>query len=233
MTEKEKVIDKISKLLALADCDNEHEAALAMSRANDLMKRHAIAEHEARGTHGKESLIESEWLPLGGNQKWKPVLVFNICRAFGCVSYHQQSLANGHRMRVYGTESARATVRYMHSFADSQIIRLAKLARTNSRAATIAFKRGCAYGMIETLLEIYRRNKADSTPTHDGQTFGLIRRDELQKARDALNQDAPNLGRFNARSQISDVGAYHAGKQAGRKVEFSRPVNGGYSKLIS
>lgn len=39
----ERIIDKIKKLLALADSDNENEAKLAMERASELLLRHNLA----------------------------------------------------------------------------------------------------------------------------------------------------------------------------------------------
>ena len=41
--EQERVIDKIQKLLRLANSSNEHEAALAAERASDLIKKHQIS----------------------------------------------------------------------------------------------------------------------------------------------------------------------------------------------
>jgi Protein of unknown function (DUF2786) len=41
-TEKIKIIDRVKKLLALAESDNEHEAALAASMAQDLMMQHRL-----------------------------------------------------------------------------------------------------------------------------------------------------------------------------------------------
>ena len=39
----DKIIEKIQKLLALGQSDNEHEASLAMKRANELKYRSAAA----------------------------------------------------------------------------------------------------------------------------------------------------------------------------------------------
>lgn len=41
-----RILEKIQKLLALAESENEHEAALAMERANELLLRHNLSAEE-------------------------------------------------------------------------------------------------------------------------------------------------------------------------------------------
>ena len=38
----QKILDKISKLLALSESDNPNEAAIALERAQKLMKEHSV-----------------------------------------------------------------------------------------------------------------------------------------------------------------------------------------------
>lgn len=46
MTEREKALDKIKKLLALSTSPNEHEAKLAAQRASEIMEKYQVAEAE-------------------------------------------------------------------------------------------------------------------------------------------------------------------------------------------
>lgn len=54
----EAVLGRIQRLLALAESDNEHEAELALVRANDLMLRHNLDAAAARGGAGRFDEVE-------------------------------------------------------------------------------------------------------------------------------------------------------------------------------
>lgn len=54
--ENEAIIARIQRLMSLAESDNEHEASLAILRANELMVRHNL--EAAVAAHGSESEIE-------------------------------------------------------------------------------------------------------------------------------------------------------------------------------
>jgi len=87
-----KIIDKIQKLLALSTSSNEHEAALALSRAHDLMSAHNL----------RLSQVEIQENPIlqrpiafsdgrnGSHEKaptWLTQIIHETCKSFNCFSY--------------------------------------------------------------------------------------------------------------------------------------------------
>ena len=85
------VIEKIKKLLALANSSNEHEAALAASHAQRLLSEHnlAMADIEAANKPEKADKVEasvSKTLP-----KWLRILSASVSAAFDCQAVHYPS----------------------------------------------------------------------------------------------------------------------------------------------
>lgn len=79
----EKLIDRVKKLLALGESDNEHEAALALSKAQELMAAHNITLGRLRLSEVGEVKVQSKT----GVTKVKPYemdLMRLVSRAFGC-----------------------------------------------------------------------------------------------------------------------------------------------------
>ena len=85
------IIEKIKKLLALANSSNEHEAALAASHAQRLLSEHnlAMADIEAAQRPDRADRVEanvSKTLP-----KWLRILSAGVSAAFDCQAVHYPS----------------------------------------------------------------------------------------------------------------------------------------------
>lgn len=95
MTEKEKIAEKIRKLLALSKSSNQHEAEAAMAKANELMQEYQITYSTVimQDLH-KEGVIEGSTVRV--SETWRSFVV-KIARAsamlFDCeaIKTHEQS----------------------------------------------------------------------------------------------------------------------------------------------
>lgn len=90
---KDKVLDKIKKLLRLATSSNPNEAALALSRAQKLMQEHGINSDAPELAGVQDSMVDA----LSTAQKptkYFGVLAYTISRAFGCEFYFQPTFKN-------------------------------------------------------------------------------------------------------------------------------------------
>lgn len=88
MNHKDAIVERIRKLLALANSCNEHEAALAASHAQRLLSEHnlAMADIEADAMPNSADKVEtavSKTLP-----KWVRHLSAGVCTAFDCQAIH-------------------------------------------------------------------------------------------------------------------------------------------------
>lgn len=76
-----KVFDKIQKLLNLSLSDNEHEAALASSRAVNLMQKHSITRDDL---NRQQHVVKLEETPFYRIPEWYTNLYSQMGRVSGC-----------------------------------------------------------------------------------------------------------------------------------------------------
>lgn len=238
----DKTRERIQKLLALADCADEHEAALALERANELMRKHAISETEARGLDVHKVNVEGEDMVLSGCQGWQPTLVWALCNAFNCSSlrYHR-SHGEQQRMEIYGTPDNRETVRQMYKFAIGQIDRFTEKARKEYKADegyfpprrfTTNYKLGVVFGMVDTLKGIYKANKEDTAKVAGGTCYALICSTALEAATNKRDSENPNLRSHYYSPNVSSGSAFHAGRSDGRTVSFNRQCGASSNRML-
>src|ERR1700760_4954522 len=89
-----KVVDRVRKLLALAQSSNVNEAATAALRARELMEQHRLEEGDIAISSGgavpREDVVEEELQPRGGSRvlKWKTQLAAALAEAFNSQSIY-------------------------------------------------------------------------------------------------------------------------------------------------
>src|SRR4051812_47077207 len=131
----EKIIDRVRKLLSLADhSGSEHEAASAASHAAKLMEEHQLTEAFVRLDDAEakpETILQDERLepnaPLTGRKRvaWKETIASAVARDLGVRFYWRSRRDHGGRltrdMRGFGRESAIQTWRYTCEYLWRQI----------------------------------------------------------------------------------------------------------------
>ena len=95
-TMDQKIIEKLQKLLALAASDNEHEAGLAMSKAEALMREHNLSVADV-ALNGSGAYVQSEEVTglTKAVQKWEAQLGSQITWAFNGKAIRCTSPENG------------------------------------------------------------------------------------------------------------------------------------------
>ena len=116
------IIEKIQKLLALANSSNEHEAALAAAHAQRLLSEHnlAMADVEAKQQRPQSAdkvvTTVAKTLP-----KWVRNLSAGVCTAFDCQAIHHP--AQG-KMTFIGVGADVQVASYTFSYLDRTIRKL-------------------------------------------------------------------------------------------------------------
>lgn len=80
--DKQTIIDKIKKCLALSTSSNEHEAAIALSQARKLMEAHGITGLDIDAAAASERKAKSGATTRPAN--WETALAVKVGDAFGC-----------------------------------------------------------------------------------------------------------------------------------------------------
>ncbi len=116
------IIEKIQKLLALANSSNEHEAALAAAHAQRLLSEHnlAMADVEAKQQR-PQSADKVETTVAKTLPKWVRNLSAGVCTAFDCQAIHHP--AQG-KMTFIGVGVDVQVASYTFSYLDRTIRKL-------------------------------------------------------------------------------------------------------------
>ena len=217
-----KVIELIQKLLALSTSPNEHEAAAAMAKAQELLLKHNLdmASITAPTEEQAEDLgMINEIVDFDKFESWQSVLLNSIARRN---FVHLIRISKGNRTGEYHILGRRANVKAvetMYNWVEPQIMRL---------IAASGYKRGektsYAMGIISTIgkkldeqIGTYQQNNPSSR--------ALIV--NVQKESDSWYKD--QYPHTTSRSlSINHGGAYSQGRNDGHNVSVytsSRQVN--------
>lgn len=228
------VVDRIQKLLALAEGQgtNPNEAALAAATAQALMEKYQLdrAELEAAiepdiAVDGTDPLFVGE---EGVTQisSWRSVLASKLSRLEGCRAVEQRALnrqgqVERARLVLVGRPEEVAVTRYLYRYLEREIERLCNDARLRrrlrGRSASLSFR----LAVIKTVEQRLERAKADARHEHvrNGGTAAAIvrvdgRGDEVErwlKAALKVEPEQYDRSHFDAR-------AASAGHRAGARI---------------
>jgi hypothetical protein len=156
MNPNSKIIDKIQKLLRLAESASVHEAAVAAAQATRLMAIHRIAaaeveEHDA----AEEEPLDEFTVETSKRSTWRWDLLWAVCGPAGCRPWAQGD-ARHVRYLIYGPRAAADTARYQYLLAAKAIER--ELA-SRRKAGEIVGRSECHAFRMGAIDEIARRLK--------------------------------------------------------------------------
>ena len=243
MSEQEKILDRVRKLLELAKSDNVNEAANAAAQAQTLMSRHAI-DDAMLTTQTADEAIETDILSAAEGRKlatWRWQLASALCYVNQCKGY--ASGANKSEIRIIGRPSDAAKARYIFTHVAGEIERLCKQegeARgTPGKTWYNNFRIGAAEVVANRLRQAHReavaamRKEADASDTL-GTGAALVRVNTAIAKLDTIREDVELYGKTklhlrstrSSRHFRNNSDGREAGRRAGAGIGLS-PATGG------
>lgn len=242
------IIDKIQKLLSLANSPNENEAAQAAAKAQQLLMQHNLSLEDIKAKSTFSNSIEREELEAHKRKiHWKGKLAHAIADANFCkIWWH-----NG-RLELAGKSHNRAIVKSLYEYLSTAIERLANLGvkaeklnyknyleqiagmgivpmpEPNWRTWKSSFITGCSSRLCDRIKEQTDRMKTEGIP--ETNVTGLICRQAYDREREAITIYLQSLGislrrcRANSKANFSRDG-YSAGQRAADSISLNRQVN--------
>lgn len=218
--EVDRVLDRVRKLLALADSTNEHEAETAMRKAHELMLRHnielaaATAERDYEVRHlgdprKRRTLVETEVVGLLSELFFVKVIRVPV--------YLPREGKRGTVFELAGTHPNIEMASHVYAFLLATAERLWQQNRRDARVRNgrdrLSYQSGVVRGFHDKLLA--ERTKLRGT--------GLIwvgdpRLDDYYRARN------PHI--VTHRQSVRTGGAHQAGREAGSTIVLHRPITG-------
>lgn len=228
MSDRSKVLDRVRKLLRLAESPNVHEAAVAAAQAQRLMMLHRIeaASIEVDASED-ETIDEQEVEHRKSRSTWRWDLLWAICRPNRCRPWMRSK--NGRYVyTVFGTRSDADTVLYLYRLIERAIEQEVKARRGTKdlygRSECHAFRQGAVVRVRARLQEANEDAAREATARSNGDTVGraLARLDQAGHAVEtAMRGQGLGYG-TPTRRRLGDIGAFVEGRKWGDTIGLGR-----------
>jgi hypothetical protein len=227
----ERAVERIRKLLALANSSNPHEAALAAERATEIAQRHNL-DLASLGPVESERFVQRE-LDVGGAAPWRWLLMSAIARATFCRALRRRTGARFQsEMFVIGERHNLAVCEFLFAFLARAVDRLAERGWRRARAVYGAwvearawkndFRRGAVATISTRLAERTVRFAAESAAAS---SLVIDKEAAIESAFARLHPDAPTRTvRLKAQSHAFSQGQHEASQIELRDALTVNPV---------
>lgn len=217
------IIDKIRKLLALANSCNEHEAALAAAHAQRLLAEHNLAMTDIETDQKPQSAEKVEAMVAKTLPKWVRHLSAGVSTAFDCQAIHHPALG---RMTFIGVGADVQIAAYTFTYLERTVRKLCSnyiklhVDDTVPKRHRELMRQSYYLGAVSTINGKLREQKTQ-TPTTPGALVpikeGLIKK--------AMSDMGPIRIARNRKSYVN-AHAYTKGQQDGQTVGINKAVSG-------
>lgn len=224
---RNKIIDRVRKLLALANSTNAHEAATAAAAAQSLMSAHRIAAAECEAPEASDiGLHDSVSLGRRRLDQWRWQMAWGVCKPNGCVPTTVWGSDDRLVLCFVGHAPDAQAARYLWEYLVREIDRLAKAealelrqmggAPANWRTWYNSFRMGAVMAVSVRLLRTAKQAQ------HSASSQAIARLDDHEaQAREFARE---KLGVTYSDAKLSDnlsSDGFDAGRDAGARIPLS------------
>ncbi|MEW5975085.1 MAG: DUF2786 domain-containing protein [Acidobacteriota bacterium] len=228
---EERLLKKAEKLLALATSGNEHEAALAMQRVQQLYQRHNLERIKAREQAGQVYLL----IQMGKKRiERHESLIASILVEHFSVEVIHTSLYDAARLSEYkalellGTPENVRMAEYVFHFLQNQSQLLWQRYRSQT-GKDARNRRSYLLGLLNGFREKLEQHRSQPHPwsLDGGSAQALVRlmKSEKRRLNAFVRQRHPRLFRKHWGRRRHDRQAYVAGVAEGRNLTLNKPLS--------
>jgi len=238
MTNKTKIQEKIKKLLALSESSNQHEAELAMGRAQQLMTKYSIDMADVLVNVSADDITADTAEIKGDSVAWIAILGMACGNLFDCETVRiQTGRVGGYRtlIRYYGTteniQSARHLFYFLYptwksiSAADYKTYKAETpaYAQTTRRRFIVSHGVGFAGAILDRVSAL--REEREQELEKASPEAGLVPVKMAQAVKAYMDEHTGKLGKGRAARSHTAAGRL-AGAAAGKNVAFGGAIHG-------
>jgi hypothetical protein len=215
----EKILKRIKRLLALSRSSNQHEAALAATKAQALLTEHNLSEAAVNLDEGDSSVTHSG-ISMGGARLTVWLLTLGQGVAKGC---YCTCLSGRDRLVFVGRPTDVETAKDLFAWLKEQGERFLleslpkRPARIHQQTWRASFLQGYAEFVSGRLILAARENTAQ----HGEAGTALVRHSEAQNVAYAERELAVGKAKKKVNAANANIRAYYAGMEAGNKVALA------------
>ncbi len=219
---KEKIIEKIQKLLALSNSSNEHEAKLAMENANKMLMKYNLSMKDVRDV--QSDILEHVVERSGRISKWKIVLLQSIAELNFCEVIYMHRTNQPKDLLLVGKDHniivSIEVYRYLVQFLDRNVKENTKHIECKN-----SYRVGFALAIRQRANQIISERKSEGVNGHSGEEC----KDLILVEKHAVDQ---YLSEQDVKSQKSslkndyDFESFMKGSLDGQNISLNQQIQG-------
>jgi hypothetical protein len=226
----EDVIEKVQKLLRLAESSNPHEAASAAARAQELLFKHKLEMADVMSANPDEPKFvveDHEIATLGRSATWKEILLGGVAGVNGCRVYRTRHRRLGEtRLHVIGgTADIQATTYIFNylcleceKFLTEAATRRGRVSKSEGRVWANNFK----IGFVEIVTaRMWEQKHAREQLAKETQSTAMVLVNDQKDQVDEFFKNMKLKEKKDQNSFLRDTDARLAGRDAGREVTLA------------
>lgn len=224
MEDRDKVLDLVRKLMALTESPNEHEAARAAEKVQELLFKHKLTMAEAEAHRGDPRgpimiEVEADVLSRKNWGRWKPSLAWGVARYNFCTGFHSP---NRGKFIFIGQETEVAVAKELYEWLVIQV-------EDSVRRAIISYQ---GYSRIPTFRRSFFTGAVSTVVSRLGDRWRELQGQSKQSTALVVHSSAlleqykhqryPNLIKGKSINMANgSYEGYVAGVKAGREMEIT------------
>jgi len=244
MQATEKIIDRIRKLLALANSANENEAAAAAMKAQTLLAEHNLSEADLGTVNDEDMVLDGELIT--DSRPWRRYLAAELARLYFCdyfygfVKESRPNHSRGYRRfdrhtfvgRPHNVLITKSIFRYLCDTIDRLAIEAANKYPKGSRVSFVtSFRHACAKRLGERVREKWfeSANPLSAQITDANSKLPALYNTEAEKVSAFMKSAVSDLVKHDAfdpkiHSHEGAAAGHRAGGEIGLDVQIENEV---------
>jgi hypothetical protein len=229
-----KCMDRVEKLLALTESSNEHEAALAMQKANELIGKYNIqrlgTDREHRYTF---ILIDRKRKRIESYQRHicKILQDFFLVRVVLSNLYDPVKDDTYKIIEIMGTKENVTVAEYCYYFLENQLVSLWSRNRSRFRGAVRTEKNSYYLGLLRGFYQKLEEQKMGKKDLQIEPKFGELVVAEETRLAGFVGMRFPRLRKISARGVKVYGSTYRQGVETGKTISFTEGLTGKKAKF--
>lgn len=215
---------RVEKLLALSQSSNEHEAALAMQKANELIEKFHI---QGLGTHQEYrygfGIIDRKRKRIEGYQRRICTILqdFFFVRVVLASLYDPLSNDTYKTIELLGTKENVIVAEYCYHFLENRLASLWSLNRHRFKGSTRIEKNSYYLGMLRGFYQKLEEQKKGKEELHIQPQLGDLVVAEEKRLEFFVGMRFPRLRKASRSGVKVYGGTYEKGVETGKSITFS------------
>ncbi len=215
------ILDKVHKLLALAQSKNEHEAQLAMAKAHELLLKHNLSLLDA---HAGRHYVYKQIGNIGNRDAIKSLLCSILCKFFFVEAiwkfgYEQHENKNGRALEIYGLPENVEMAEYVYNYLQNISELLWTDYKEQKKIDGNKHRRTFIYGLLEGF---YTKLENRAVTSHSNK---LVWKGD-PRLKEFFFRRNPRRSRTSHRYSTSCHEAYASGINHGKNLVIRKGVHG-------